>query len=151
MDMEFVIIVLGIVFDRLTKVWSVENLAHGNDIVVIKNFFGFTYEENTGAAFSIFSGKVQILSIITAFVVLFMIYYLYKNRKENKLFKISMSLIISGAVGNLIDRLYHKYVIDFIMFHYKDVYTFPIFNVADIMVVTGTALLALYIIKDVKE
>jgi signal peptidase II len=151
MVMEFIIILLGIVLDRLSKIWSVKTLAQGKDIVIIKDFFGFTYEENTGAAFSFLSGRVGFLSIVTLAVVIFMIYYLYKNRKENKLFKMSMSLIISGALGNLIDRLYHKYVIDFIMFHYKDVYTFPIFNVADIMVVIGTALLALYIIKDVKE
>jgi signal peptidase II len=151
MVMEFIIIILGIIMDRISKLWAVKRLAKGDDIVIIKDFFRFTYEENTGAAFSFLSGKVIFLSIITSVVVLFMIYYLYKNRKENLLFKVSMSLIISGAIGNLIDRVYYKYVIDFIMCHYKDVYVFPIFNVADMMVVVGTCLLALYIIKDVKE
>jgi signal peptidase II len=150
MVMEFIIIILGIIMDRISKLWAVRRLAKGDDIVIIKDFFRFTYEENTGAAFSFLSGKVIFLSIITSVVVLFMIYYLYKNRKENLLFKVSMSLIISGAIGNLIDRVYYKYVIDFIMCHYKDVYVFPIFNVADMMVVVGTCLLALYIIKDVK-
>jgi signal peptidase II len=59
-----------------------------------------------------------------------------------------LALIISGAVGNLIDRFVYRYVVDFIMLHYKDVYYFPTFNVADMLVVVGTFLLAICILKD---
>lgn len=147
--MEFIIIVVGLVLDRVTKLWAKDTLHDKADIVVIKDFFGFTYTENRGAAFSIFQNKVFFLAVITSIVILFMIYYLIKLRKDSILVRLSLSLIIGGAVGNLIDRIYYGYVVDFIMFHYKDVYTFPIFNIADIMVVIGTGLLALYIIKDV--
>lgn len=147
--MEFIIIVVGLVLDRITKLWSKDALQDKNDIVVIKDFFGFTYTENRGAAFSIFQNKVFFLAVITSIVILVMIYYLIKLRKDSILVRLSLSLIIGGAIGNLIDRIYYGYVVDFIMFHYKDVYTFPIFNIADIMVVIGTGLLALYIIKDV--
>jgi signal peptidase II len=149
MEMEFIIIAFGLFLDRITKIWSKGTLKDKNDIIVIKDFFGFTYTENRGAAFSIFQNKVLFLAIVTSIVITIMIYYLIKLRKDSILVRISLSLIIGGAIGNLIDRIYYGYVVDFIMFHYRDIYTFPIFNIADIMVVVGTGLLALYIIKDV--
>jgi signal peptidase II len=149
MEMEFIIIVVGLFLDRITKLWSKNTIKGKDDIVLIKDFFGLTYTENRGAAFSILQNKVIFLALITSIVIIAMVYYLIKLRQGSTLIKVSLSLIISGALGNLIDRVYYRYVVDFIMFHYKDVYTFPIFNVADTMVVIGTGLLALYIIKDV--
>ena len=81
-------------------------------------------------------------------MVIAMIVYLIKYKPSSKLLKLSLALVISGAIGNLIDRLYYKYVVDFISFHYKDVYYFPNFNVADILVVVGTFYCHLYY-KDV--
>lgn len=148
--MEILIIIIGLMLDRFTKLWAIKALKGQNDFIIIKDFFDFSYVENRGAAFGIFQNRVIILSIITLIVICGMIFYLIKHRNDSILFKISLTLIIGGAVGNLIDRMYYKYVVDFIMFHYKDIYYFPNFNVADMMVVIGTALLALYIIKDVK-
>jgi signal peptidase II len=62
--------------------------------------------------------------------------------------KISFGLIISGAIGNIYDRIVYEYVVDFILLHYKDVYYFPTFNIADMLVVFGTAILAIYILKE---
>jgi signal peptidase II len=150
MVMEILIIIIGLILDRFTKLWAVKALKGQNDFIIIKDFFDFSYVENRGAAFGIFQNRVIILSIVTLIVISGMIFYLIKHRNDSILFKISLALIIGGAIGNLIDRMYYKYVVDFIMFHYKDIYYFPNFNVADMMVVVGTALLALYIIKDVK-
>jgi signal peptidase II len=150
MVMEILIIIIGLILDRLTKLWAIKSLKGQNDFIIIKDFFDFSYVENRGAAFGIFQNKVIILTIITLIVICGMIFYLIKHRNDSMIFKISLALIIGGAVGNLIDRMYYKYVVDFIMFHYKDIYYFPNFNVADMMVVVGTALLALYIIRDVK-
>lgn len=143
-----IVLILGIFLDRISKIWALNTLASGRDIVVIKNLFTFSYLENRGAAFGIFQNRLIFLSLITAIVILGVVYFIVKYKPTSKLLKISLSLIISGAIGNLIDRIYYKFVVDFIMLHYKDVYYFPTFNVADMLVVIGTVLLAIYILKE---
>lgn len=146
--MEIIIIVLGIILDRVTKLWAIKRLSIGEDIVVIKDFFSFSYLENRGAAFGIFKDKQLLLISITMVAILLMMFYLFINKTNLKILKISLSLIISGAIGNLIDRIKYRYVVDFIFFHYKDKYHFPIFNIADVLVSLGTILLIIFIIKE---
>ncbi|KZL94187.1 signal peptidase II [Clostridium magnum] len=146
--MEILIIVLGLFFDRITKIWALNTLIKVPEIVLIKDFFSFSYLENRGAAFGIFQNKVLFLSLITFIIMLAIVYYLIKYKPNSKLLRISLALILSGAIGNLIDRVGYKYVVDFIMIHYKDEYYFPTFNVADMLVVIGTALLAIYLMKE---
>lgn len=148
--MELLIIILGLILDRITKLWAIKELSNTSGIVVIKDFFVLFYLENRGAAFGILQDKVVFLSIVTFIVMAGIIYYIIKYRPASKLLRISLALIISGAIGNLIDRTYYKYVVDFLTLHYKDVYYFPTFNVADVLVVTGTFLLAIYLIKEDK-
>jgi signal peptidase II len=148
--MELIIIILGLILDRITKLWAMNRLLGREDIVIIKNIFSFSYVENRGAAFGILQGKTNILAIVTILAIAGMAFFLIKYRPDSLLCRVSISMIISGAIGNFIDRVWYKYVVDFIMFHYKDVYYFPNFNIADMLVVIGTGLLALYIIKDVK-
>jgi signal peptidase II len=148
--MEIIIIILGLIVDRITKLWAMNRLLGREDIVIIKDIFSFSYVENRGAAFGILQGKVNILAIVTILAIAGMFYFLIKYRPESMLCRISIAMILSGAIGNFIDRVWYKYVVDFIMFHYKEVYYFPNFNIADTLVVIGTGLLALYIIKDVK-
>lgn len=145
--MEIFIIILGIILDRITKLWALNVLKPDNDIIVIKNYFQLAYLENRGAAFGIFQNKVVFLSLFTVILIIGLIIYLYKNRGKSRLLSISLSLIISGALGNFYDRIVYKYVVDFICVHYKDIYYFPTFNVADIFVVCGTILLAIYILR----
>lgn len=147
-NLEIIIIILGVFIDRVTKMWAVSNLAKGKDVVIINNFFSLSYLENRGAAFGIFQGRAFLLSLVTVVVVLLMFFYLIRYKPKSFIFKVSLALIISGAIGNLIDRVKYKYVVDFIFFHYKDIYSFPTFNFADIFVVIGTFLLAIFIIKD---
>lgn len=149
--MEIIIIILGVILDRITKLWALKELAIGKDIVIIKDFFQFSYLENTGAAFGIFRDKTIFLAIITFIITLGILVYLFKYKPESLILRISLAFVISGAIGNLIDRAYYKYVVDFILLHYKDVYYFPTFNVADIFVSVGTALLALYVIKEERD
>ncbi|QXE20323.1 signal peptidase II [Clostridium sp. 001] len=148
--MEILIILLGILLDRITKIWAIEVLSNISQVVVIKDFFSLLYLQNKGAAFGILQGKLYFLTIVTIVVVMGMIYYIIKYRPSSKLIRISFSLIISGALGNLMDRMVYKYVVDFISVHYKDIYYFPVFNMADVMVVIGTALLAFYLLKEEK-
>ncbi|MCH5138384.1 signal peptidase II [Clostridiaceae bacterium UIB06] len=149
--MEILIIVLGLFLDRITKIWALNTLVKVPEIVLIKDFFSFSYLENRGAAFGIFQNKVFFLALTTFIIMAAVGYYLIKYKPNSKLLRISLSLILSGAIGNLIDRVGYKYVVDFIMFHYKEVYYFPTFNVADILVVVGTALLAIYLMKEEKD
>ncbi len=148
--MEFLIIIAGLVIDRITKIWALRSLANGNDVVVIKNIFSFSYLENRGAAFGIFQNNVLYLAIITSVVILGLLFYFIKYKPQSKILRYSLAIIISGAIGNLIDRLSYKFVVDFIMLHYKDVYYFPTFNVADMFVVVGTILLSICILRDEK-
>lgn len=148
--MEIIIIILGLIADRLTKWWALKDLANGNGIVVIPDFFSFSYLENRGAAFGIFQNKLIVLVIITGCVLFGLVYYLIKHKPKSKLLRISFAMIICGAIGNLIDRVNYNYVVDFILVHYKQ-HNFPTFNVADMFVVVGTILLALCIIKEEEE
>jgi signal peptidase II len=145
--MEFIIIIIGLILDRVTKIWA-KTLKDTEGIVVIKNFFSFEYLENRGAAFGIFQNKVLFLSIFTFLVIGGIIFYLIKYKPKSKSIRISLALIIGGALGNLYDRVFYKYVVDFILLHYKDVYYYPTFNVADILVVVGTIVLAICILKE---
>ncbi len=146
--MELIIIIAGILLDRITKLWAASSLLENGDIVIINGFFSLSYLENRGAAFGIFQNRVYLLVAVTAVVMLGMLYYMLKHKPESRLLRISFAMIISGGLGNLYDRIVYKYVVDFIMFHYKDVYYFPSFNVADMTLVAGTGLLLLYIIKE---
>jgi signal peptidase II len=150
MGMEFLIIVIGLAFDRITKLWALNRLANAEDIVVINNIFSFSYLENRGAAFGIFQNNVMPLAVITSLVILGLIVYLVKYRPQSKVLRYSLALIISGAIGNLIDRIAYRFVVDFILLHYKDVYYYPTFNVADMFVVVGTILLSICILRDEK-
>ncbi|MFD3157418.1 signal peptidase II [Haloimpatiens sp. FM7330] len=149
--MEIIIIFLGILVDRLTKIWATNSLSKIGEIKIIENYFSFYYLENKGAAFGILKNKLFFLSIITLVVLGIMIYYIVVKKPKSTILRWSLSLIIAGAVGNFIDRIYYKYVIDFILLHYKDIYYYPVFNVADILVCIGTFLLIIYLIKEDKN
>ncbi|WP_026881292.1 signal peptidase II [Clostridium akagii] len=149
--MEILIIIFVNIIDRITKIWATKQLIGGNDLIVIKNIFDFSYLENRGAAWGIFSGKVNLLLIMTVIIVVGIIFYLLKYKPKSRVMRIALSLIIGGAIGNMYDRGIYQHVVDFIHFHYKDVYNFPTFNFADMCVVVGTLLLILSLLRDDTE
>lgn len=141
------IILLLICFDQIIKIICFNYLKPIESLEIIKNFFYLTYVENKGAAFGILQGARYIFIILTIIVLIFCFYYFNKIPKNKfEIFnKISLILIISGAIGNLIDRIFRGYVVD--MFHF--IFwgnSFAVFNVADIFVVCGTILLSLIIL-----
>jgi signal peptidase II len=148
-QMIYLIFILGMLLDYVTKIWAIDTLKGKADITVIEGFFDFSYLENRGAAFGIFQGRVYLLAFVSMIImaVLFVMYQ--KTKKKTKLLTISTALILTGAIGNLIDRLRYGFVVDFISWHWKNTYYFPTFNVADIFITVGTGLLILYIIKEV--
>ncbi len=140
--MIYIIIpILLVAIDQTSKYLAVNYLKSIGSIELIEGVFNLTYAINTGAAFSILSGKQVFLILVTTAVTGFLMYYLFKAIKENKsrILKLSLSLIIGGALGNLIDRIRLNYVIDYFDF---TLINYPIFNVADVFVVCGTILLA---------
>jgi signal peptidase II len=146
--MVWVLIVFaGFILDRLSKMWVLDSLV-GNPVTVINNFFYLSHLENGGASFGILQGKTLLLIIMTSLVALALIYYLIKNK--NRYLRVTISLILAGAFGNLFDRIFRGSVIDFLEFHFGS-YVFPTFNVADTLVVIGTVLLAIYVLFIYKE
>lgn len=135
------IIIAGIVLDRITKIYAVKHFIsnpHSGSLI------NLTYLENRGAAFGILQDKRILFVILTIAIVLYLMYYFITNLKSNSLvLNIAFSLIISGALGNFYDRLFQGYVVDFIEFAFVD---FPVFNIADILVTVGCGLLIIYIL-----
>ena len=137
------IIILSIIFliiDQITKILVVNSLVPGENIEIIKNIFSIIYTNNTGAAFSILLGKRIFLIVVAILIIGILLYYIKKNKVDGKLNIIAFSLIIGGSLGNLIDRIVRGYVVDFISIKLGS-YNFPIFNIADTLIVVGVFLL----------
>ncbi len=128
--------------DQYTKWLAISHLKGQEPFVIIKHVLEFSYLENTGAAFSSFAGRQTLLICLTALVTALLLwkYLTLPGAKRFVPMRLCMLLIISGAVGNLIDRVSRNYVVDFIYFVPID---FPKFNVADIYITVGVAILAL--------
>lgn len=149
--MAVLISVLVIVADQISKYIIATNPAL-HSIVVIPGFFHITYVENTGMAWSLLSGQQGLLSLIAAVAIGVMIWYLL-TRKPDKLSVIGISLMIGGAVGNLIDRLVSGYVRDFLDFYiggYQG-YDFPVFNIADSALTIGVVILFIAMLIEEKK
>jgi len=147
------IVLLGIIVDQLTKIYIDRSMQLFDSIPVVENFFHITYVRNRGAAFSFLSNASWRLpffitvSIIAALVILIAF---RKLRDDQKLAQISLAMIFSGAVGNLIDRVRLGEVIDFLDVHWYR-HHWPAFNVADSLICVGVFLLAIDMILEEKR
>ena len=117
-----------------------------SSLTLIPNFLYLTYTENTGAAFSILTGALPFI-IVISFVLL--IYLLYDIKSQNEK-KIGNYLVLAGLLGNLFDRVFYGYVIDYISFKFAS-YSFPIFNLADTFIVIGAFLILIDLIRGDKD
>ncbi len=150
----FIAALLGVALDQFIKYIVVSNMTLFETIPILNNILHITYVLNDGAAFSVMSGQSWLLSGVTSVLVIALSYYLLFGRLNHILGSISLSMIISGGLGNLIDRffrgeeLFKGKVVDYIDFK---IINFPVFNFADCLVVIGTILLALYVIFLDKE
>lgn len=134
-----ILTILVILVDFFSK-YIVSKLMTVNETInLIDNFFRITYVKNTGAAFSIFSNNTILVIIISVVIIGFLLFYIYKNKGNNKLENVSYAFILGGAISNLIDRLVYGYVIDFLDFEILS-YDAPIFNLADTFIVIGVIL-----------
>ncbi len=136
-----------IVFDQITKSIAVRELMGKQSIVIIDGLLSLTYVENRGAAYGILKDFRMVLLVVTVFLIAFLIYLFFNTEKffNNKYAKLMIMFILAGAIGNMIDRVFLGYVVDFLQFTFID---FPVFNFADICVVCGSFMLMLISFKE---
>ncbi len=137
--------------DQMTKRLAVVHVSENGDISVIDKVFRITFVKNTGAAWGIFKDGTVILSIFSTLVLVIMIILYFRldweNKRQRPLIVLSV-FVAAGAVGNLIDRIFLKYVIDFLYF---ELINFPVFNVADCYITISMIILAALLIFYYKE
>ncbi|WP_296254888.1 signal peptidase II [uncultured Ezakiella sp.] len=145
----FITLIL-IAADQYTKYLAANNLMENS--IDIFNWLKLTYVENSGAAFGMLAGKQTFFIILTAAVLVVFSAYVINHRFEfNTLEKIALTLFLSGAVGNFIDRLMNAYVIDFISVRLFNVYDFPVFNLADCYISVAAVLFIIIVILGDKK
>lgn len=144
----YIIAILLVAADQIFKFVIVKEIPFNHAIEVIPGFFELTNWRNTGAAWGMFPDNTIILAIISLLASLFVIYIIPKAKAI--FFKISLSLILAGAVGNLIDRVRLRYVVDYLSFDIFG-YKFPVFNLADICIVIGCILMMIFVLFIHKE
>jgi signal peptidase II len=136
-----------IILDQWTKWLAETNLTFLEPVPVIEPFLNWTLAYNYGAAFSFLADaggwQKWFFAGLALLMSLFLIGYLAKAPRQAKLLSLGLALVLGGAVGNLIDRLLHGHVIDFIHVHYADVWHYPIFNIADIGISIGVLLIVI--------
>ncbi|GAB1806627.1 signal peptidase II [Priestia megaterium] len=136
----YLIALVVILIDQVTKWMIVKEMYYGQSITVIENFLYITSHRNRGAAWGILQGQMWFFYLITVVVVVGLIIYIQKLKKQDKWFGIALALMLGGAIGNFIDRVVRKEVVDFVN-TYIFTYDFPIFNVADSALVVGVIIM----------
>lgn len=143
----YIIAVVVLILDQITKTYFNSTFELHQSVEVIPPVLNWTLAYNYGAAFSFLadSGGWQkwLFALLGLGVSAFLIGYLRRVPKSAKLLSFGLSLILGGAIGNVIDRFIYGYVIDFIHVHYHDIWHYPVFNIADIGICVGTALVVI--------
>ena len=139
------IIVFGVALDQLTKLLAVKYLMDGS-VTVIPWLIDFTYVENRGMAWGLLADQRWIFMTASVIAIVALSVFLYMRRSPNLLYGIAISAIISGGIGNMIDRTVLGYVVDFLEVTFMD---FPVFNVADSFVSVGAVGLIVLLLVDI--
>lgn len=140
---EAVVMAAVVLLDQLTKLWASATFV-GASTAAIPGVVNFCYVENTGAAFSMFSNGTLWLTIFSLLMAGILIFAIYRYKKQTtRPLRIFLAMIAGGAIGNLIDRVFAGYVVDFIEFAFME---FAVFNVADIFVTLGAIFLVIYVL-----
>ena len=143
-----VLTLILIIADRYTKHLAVRFIKPVGSVEVIKNILRFSDVENRGAAFGMLRDARWVFITVTVISVAAIVWWMVFRRPESRLLRVSLLLILSGALGNLIDRVMLGYVTDMIDVAFID---FPVFNFADCCVVVGAVLFAIYVLFVYKE
>ena len=138
---DLTIMALVIILDQALKAYIRSALPEGGSRDLVGSFLSLTHVENTGAAFSILRGNAALLLVFTGICVIIGLFYMVKHKEDHWTMHAALSLIISGGVGNMIDRAVKASVTDMFDFHF-----WPVFNIADIAVCVGCGLLIIYVL-----
>ena len=139
----WIMVSIFIIVDLCSKYVITKCLSLNEVIVIIRNFLNITHVRNTGVAFSMLPSSKYLVLGISFIIIVGIIYYLYKNKPKSNVEKVAYSLILGGAIGNFINRIFYGYVTDFIDIKIFS-YDYPIFNLADTFIVIGVILLLIY-------
>ncbi|WP_064093776.1 signal peptidase II [Rossellomorea aquimaris] len=146
----YLIALVVIALDQLTKWFVVKRMTEGESIEIIENVFYLTSHRNQGAAWGILQGQMWFFYVITLVVIVGLVYYMQVHAKGQFIFSISLAFMLGGAIGNFIDRLLRKEVVDFLN-TYIFSYDFPIFNIADASLTIGVVFLLIYMYLDERK
>ncbi len=148
--LDLVMLIVSVALDRIGKIYAYQRLKEHPSVSVIKGILELKYLENTGAAFGLLKGQNAFFILVTLVMFSAILYVILKSPGKSKYIPLNIyiSLILGGAVGNVVDRLIYGFVIDFIYF---DFINFPIFNIADAFVMLSTILLVLSLLFYYKE
>jgi len=138
-----IVTIAVLALDQLSKFLTKEFVRPAGSIPILEEVFHLTYAENRGAAFGLLQGFRWFFVVLTILISICIIYYMFKLPSKQVFFKISLSLILGGALGNLFDRIRLGYVVD--MFDFTLI-NFPIFNVADSSLVIGTFFISYFLL-----
>ncbi|MCL2677962.1 MAG: signal peptidase II [Clostridiales bacterium] len=138
--MHWILFFSGLILDQASKLIVAKTLPYQETVTVIPWLIDFFYVKNSGASFSILQGKTVFLIIFSAISLLAIFYIIFRLPKEQKLLRCAFSVLAAGALGNLVDRIRVNAVIDFIKLHFFP--AFPIFNIADCLIVCSIAVIA---------
>lgn len=141
-----IIIAILVAIDQIIKLLVIEHLKPIGSLTLIDGFIQLNYAENTGAAFGSFSGKTSLLSVFTFVIIIVGLVYLLAKKRKVDMEYACITLIISGGLGNLIDRVFRGYVVDYIEPLFID---FAIFNFADILVTCSCIALVIWLLYDI--
>lgn len=146
----YLIALLVIALDQLTKWMIVKKMEYGESIEIIENLLYITSHRNRGAAWGILQGQMWFFYIITIAVIIGLVYYIQKMAKESILLGVALGLMLGGAIGNFIDRVARQEVVDFVHIYIFS-YSFPVFNVADAALSIGVGLLVIHMFLEEKN
>ena len=149
------IAIIVLAADQLSKAWATSSLKPILFMEIVPGFFRFSYATNRGVAFSLFADSEfnvrWVLAAVSVAAAVFVFVYLMRTVKGQRRLNWSLSLLLAGIIGNLIDRVRSGEVVDFIELHYRDQYIWPTFNIADSAICIGAVLLALEMIREAKD
>lgn len=140
-------VIIIIILDQLIKGLIISKL-YNNTIVLIPKILNLTYVENTGAAFGIGSSSTAMFIIVNAIIIGLIIYFIHSKKGEiSKIILFALHLILAGGIGNLIDRIFKGFVVDYI--DINPIFKFPVFNLADICITIGCTIIVIYLITNI--
>lgn len=146
----WIISFICIIIDQIIKFIINNNINLYDQNTIIDNFFNLTNVRNYGAAWSILTGSRIMLIIVTILIMIGLYYFFIRKEKLKKYEKVIYGFLYGGIIGNLIDRIFRGYVIDYLEFYIFG-YNFPVFNLADILIVISMFFIIISVIKGDKD